>query len=378
MGQPVAHSDPVLRRKTHATEVRFLSFAPDGPVPSPAIRSAFVEAWNARLGRTPHANFTLSIDYLQWQSRRGESARAFLLDAEDRHGAMVLRERGAEVVCGYPWRWQMVIEGADPTSPEGMTLEDTNWFFEQARRLAKGRPLRFYAPHAPSSAIVYRAARTVLLDLAHKSEAELLAALSSSRRNLVRRSERQGYTVPVDPSAAQQRAFGELVYDTHLRRHARGREVRRNSDPPELEWAQPWHWLLVGVRGDEVVAGLGLGRFPRGMVDARTSGSNQEAMKAGANSVVWWEAIRRARLANHAWMNLCGSTTFKRQYGGREMEIFCALGGGKRWLGAQLSEKLGAEGAALAVRMRNRLRAVVSAIGGLTRRKNATEGKRPA
>jgi hypothetical protein len=358
MSQPaqIAPFRPAGDPHQHAMDVRSLAFAADGTVPLPSIRNSFAEAWNTRLSRTPHASFTMSLDYLEWQFRRGESSRAFLLDDGLRHGAMVLRDRGAEVVCGHPWRWQMVIEGADPASPEGMTPGDAAWFFTQAERLANGRRLRFYAPYPPASAIAYRAGRTVLIDLAHSGEQQLFAALSSSRRNLVRRSERQGYRVPLDPSPAHRRAFGELVHDTHVRRHAGAGEGIRNPDPPEIEWAQPWHWLFVGVRNEEVAAGLGLGRLPGGMVDARASGSTEEAMKAGANSVVWWEAIRRARLAGHAWMNLCGSTVFKRQYGGREVAIFCALGGGRRWFATHLLEKLRADATALAVRTRRRLR----------------------
>ena len=363
------------RRETRpprqAVSVRFLSFTADGPVPPPSLRAAFVQAWESRLARTPHANFTMCVEYLEWQSRRGEPARAILLDDDRRHGAMILRERGAEIVCGYPWRWQTVIEDADATSPEGMTPEDAAWFFAQAQHLAKGRRLRFYSPHPVDSAIGYRAARTVLIRLAPTSEQELFAGVSSSRRNLVRRSERQGYVVTGDPTAEQKGAFGDLVYDTHRRRHEG--EVRQNPDPPELEWAQPWHWLFVGVLEERVVSGLGLGRQPGGMVDARASGSSEDAMKAGANSLVWWEAIRQSRLANHPWMNLCGSTVFKRQYGGREITIFCALGGGKRWLAVHLVEKFRADATALASRTRSRLRALLEGFGNRPGKKTTAQ-----
>lgn len=366
---PSVPAEPASPPSRQATSVRFLSFATNGHVPLPSLRTAFVQAWEARLARTPHANFTMCIDYLEWQSRRGESARAFLIDDDRRHGAMVLRENGAEIVCGYPWRWQAVIEGGDPASPQGMTPEDAAWFFAQAGHLAKGRPLRFYSPHPVDSGIVYRAGRTVLIRLAPTSEQELFAGVSGSRRNLVRRSEKQGYVVTSDPNDSQKRAFGELVYDTHFRRHAG--KAHRNPDPAELEWAQPWHWLFVGSRNDQVVSGLGLGRLPGGMVDARASGSSEEAMKAGANSLVWWEAVRQARVAEHPWMNLCGSTVFKRQYGGREMTIYCALGGGKRWLAGQLAEKLRFDATALAGRARRRFRAVIDAFAKRTSKKAA-------
>lgn len=370
--EQIAPSRPGNHPPRQAINVRFLSFAANGTLPPSSIRKAFVEAWNVRLGRTPHANFTMSLDYLEWQCRRGESARAILLDDDQRHGAMVLREHRGETVCGYPWRWQMVLEGGDPSSPEGMTPEDAAWFFVHAQYLANGRRLRFYSPHSMDSAIGYRAARTVMIRLAPTSEEDLFAGVSGSRRNLVRRSEKQGYAVSSDPSPEQRRAFGELVYDTHVRRHA-GR-AHHNPDPAELEWAQPWHWLFVGVRDEEVVSGLGLGRFRGGMVDARASGSTEEALKAGTNSLVWWEAIRQSRVAGHPWMNLCGSTVFKRQYGGREMTIFCALGGGKRWLAGNLPEKLRADAIALAVGVGGRLREVV---GGMIQKRKAGTPKRP-
>src|SRR5678816_4354326 len=141
------------------------------------LKFAWGIAWKARLHAIPHAHFSMSPDYLASQASHGESAWAVLLDDEDRHGAMVLRERGSEIVCGFPWRWQIAIEGAEPRSPHGMTRKDAGWFFVQAQRLAEGRRLRFYAPRPPGAEIEYLAAHTVMIDLAHFGEQELLAAL---------------------------------------------------------------------------------------------------------------------------------------------------------------------------------------------------------
>jgi len=358
MDQParIARAVPKLHAPQPAVhEVRVLSFSiGEEPVPSP-LRDAFADAWNARLGRTPHANFSMSLEYLAWQARHGEAARAVLLDDERRHGAMVLREHASEVVCGFPWRWQVAIEDADAQTPRGMTREDTGWFFAQAQRLAEGRRLRFYAPHPPGADVEYLAARTVLIDLAHSTEPQLLAALDGSRRRLARRSEREGYRIVENPLPDQQQAFDAVVRQNHVRRHGAGSPTRGAAQSPEFEWAQPWHWLLVAVRKDAVAAGLGMGRIRGGMVDGRASGATEAAMRAGANSHVWWEAIRRARAAGHAWMNLGGSTTYKRQFGGSLVSIHCALGGARRWFGLNMLEKMRQEGIALAVRTRRRM-----------------------
>ncbi len=165
-----------------------------GDVRVPPPDPAFAEAWRDRLSRTPHANFTLSLDYLAHHAAHGEASHAVLIDEGSRRGAMVLREVGPELVSGAPWRRHGV------------------------------RPGQYGGPEA-----------------------------------------------------------------------ARG-------------WGLPWHWLLVGVKDGAVVAGLGLGRYPGGMVDGRASGSSEQAMKAGTNSQVWWELVRRARLDRHNWMNLGGST----------------------------------------------------------------------
>jgi hypothetical protein len=362
MNQPavLAPASPVRGPVSAGLRVRFLPFHDgDAPPPPETLRATFAEAWNARLGRTPHANFSMALDSLEWQARRGEPSRAVLLDEGDRRGAMVLRERGSEVVCGFPWRWQIVLEDGDPRSPQGMTPEDVRWFFAQARHLANGRRLRFYGPHPTGTRTEYRAAQTVLIDLVHVSEKELFSGVKSSRRSLVRRSEKQGYSI-LDATTPEQRlAFGTVVDENHARRHGGDSHGGRSTDPPDVVWTRPWHWLLLAVRNDAVAAGLGMGRWAGGMVDARAAGATEEAMKAGTNSQLWWEAIRRAHLAGHTWMNFGGSTTFKRQFGGALVPIFCALGGSPRWLVPNLVEKVRAEAIAFAVHTRQRVLAAL-------------------
>lgn len=319
------------------------------PPPDPA----FAEAWRDRLSRSRHANFSLSLDYLAHQAERGEASRAVLIDDGSRRGAMVLREVGSELVSGTLARWQIVIEDADPLDPRGMTQDDAEWFIGHAQHLAEGRRLRLFAPHPLRSNLSYLAARTVLIDLAHSTEEQLSAAMDPSRRRLARRSEKQGYEVIQGDTPELQRSFDEQVAETGARRH--GLDPGLESGPEVARgWNLPWHWLLVGVKDGAVVAGLGLGRYPGGMVDGRASCSSEQAMKAGANSQVWWESMRRARLAGHSWMNLGGSTVYKRQFGGVLVPIYCQLGGGLRWWVPNLLEKLRREGVAFAVKARRR------------------------
>jgi hypothetical protein len=328
--------------------------APDGGAGgAPPPDATFAEAWRERLSRTRHANFTLSLDYLAHQAERGEASLAVLIDEGPRRGAMVLREAGSKLVSGTPWRWQIVIEDADPLDPRGMTQDDAVWFFGHAQRLAGGRRLRFFAPHPLRSALSYLAARTVFLDLAHSTEEQLWAAMDPSRRRMVRRSGKQGYEVIEGDTPELQRSFDEQVAETGARRHG----LRPGNDSgPEVArgWGLPWHWLLVVVRDGAVVAGLGLGRHPGGTVDGRASCSSEQAMKAGTNSQVWWESVRQARLAGHNWMNLGGSTIYKREFGGVLVPIYCRLGGGPLWWVPNLLEKLRREGIAFAVKAHRR------------------------
>lgn len=299
-----------------------------GSAPDPE----FARDWRARLGRTPHANFSMSLEHLEWQAAHGAHSRAVLLDEGSRHGAMVLRDESTEVVTGYPWRWQIVIEGADPADPAGMTAADADWFFAQARALAGGRRLRFLSPGSPRHALSgYVAGQTVLIDLTRHTEQQLFDALHSSRRRLARRCLKAGYEVVETHAEPLERSFALLMIEMHERRHHLRMPALADIEPPGEswhEWDLPWHWLIVALKSGSVGAGFGAGRQAGGMVDGRASASSEEAMDAGANSLVWWEGIRRARLAGHTWMNLCGSTRFKRQFGGVLVPIQCRLGGG--------------------------------------------------
>jgi hypothetical protein len=314
------------------------------------MEPSFANAWQKRLRATAHVNFTMSADYLGWQALHGEPSRAVLLEDGTRRGALVLRESGRELVCGFPCRWQMVLESEEATTPEGITPSDAAWFYEGAQRLAGKNRLRFYAPHRIGSGCEYLAGNTVLIDLAHATERELFDRMNHSKRRWTRKSIREGYEVSDDLSLERQRNFARIVNDTHVRRHhLKAVPVADAPGPGEdwRTWEQAWHWLLVVLKDGVVVAGIGTGRYPGGAVDARASGSTEEALRHGANCLVQWEAILRARRAGHRWINFGGATIFKREFGGRVVPLYCGLGGGVQWLAPNLVEKWGRNGMGL-------------------------------
>lgn len=294
----------------------------------------------------------MSLDYLAHRATQGEASRAVLVDAADRRAAFVLREEADGVACGLPWRWQLVFEDADPRRPEGMTAEAAEWAFEHAQKFAGDRRLRFFAPCLEADGRAYLAGRTVLVGVAHASEAQLFTALDPSRRRLARRSERQGHVVVEADTLAMRRDFEAMLVENVERR-----EGRSHVDAPGTaileatarEWERPWHWLLVGTKGGVVVAGLGSGRCPGGMVDLRASGSTPEARRVGVNSQVWWETVRRARQAGHSWVNLGGATPYKREFGGEVVCVHARLGGGVRWAVPNTLEVLRRRGEQLAL-----------------------------
>ncbi len=338
--------------------VRVLDFAPRTADPR-ALRSpqapfdpALAHAWRERTSRCPHANFTMSLDYLAHRAARGEASRGVLVDAPDRRAAFVLREEAGGVVCGLPWRWQLAFEDADPSRPEGMTAADAEWVFEHAHRLAGDRRLRFFAPCMEADRRAYLAGRTVLVGVAHASEEQLFAALDPSRRRLAKRSERQGHVVVEADTFEQRRDFEAMLVENVERREGRPHADTSGTaerDAAAREWEQPWHWLLVGTKDGAVVAGLGSGRCPGGMVDLRASGSTPDARRVGVNSQVWWETLRRARLAGHSWVNLGGATPYKREFGGEVVCVHGRLGGGVRWAVPNTIEVLRRRGEQLAL-----------------------------
>jgi hypothetical protein len=175
------------------------------------------------------------------------------------------------------------------------------------------------------------AGHTFLIDLAGHTVAQLSASMHRSRRRLARRGLRAGYDIVEAHDEPLERSFALLMIEMHQRRHHLASEPLTEvaaSGESWHEWDLPWHWLIVAVKAGEVEAGFGAGRYPGGMMDGRASASSSEAMEEGANSLVWWEGIQRAKLAGHSWMNLCGSTRFKEQFGGMLVPIQCRLGGG--------------------------------------------------
>ena len=77
-------------------------------------RPGYEQDWNALLARCGSPNFSFDVRFLTWEARHGRHALAVRVEDGDRFGAIVIRaERGA-LVCGWPWRWQVVAGGAEP------------------------------------------------------------------------------------------------------------------------------------------------------------------------------------------------------------------------------------------------------------------------
>jgi hypothetical protein len=302
----------------------------------------FAGAWQRRLNACRRADFSMSAAYLAWQAGHGETARAVLLDDAERRGAMVLRESGRELVSGWPWRWQAVIEDADPADPAGMTAGDAAWFFHGAVRLAGHHRLRVYAPHGHHGSLAaFPAGGTMLMDLAHATDDGLFARMEHAKRRRVRKCVRQGYEVREDRSVEAERAFAGVTNDTHERRHHLQMPALASSPGPCERWRNwelPWHRLFVVVRDGTIVAGLGVGVLPGGAVDARASGSTEAALRDGANVLAQWEVLRRSRLDGYTWFNFGGMTTFKREFGGVAVPVHCRTGGGLEWLAPNVIE----------------------------------------
>src|SRR5204863_7278757 len=111
-----------------------------------ALPPAFEARWNARLPRSPRAGFSLDAAFLSWSARHGEPGIAALVDEHGRRGALVLRETRDGFACGWPWRWQALVETEDARDPLGMSPADAAWLHEQALEIAGGRRLTCFLP----------------------------------------------------------------------------------------------------------------------------------------------------------------------------------------------------------------------------------------
>ena len=295
---------------------------------------AFAESWAARLRRSSHAHFGLDLAHLEWEAAHGRHATAALVDEAGRSGALVLRHEGGARVSGWPWRWQLVVEEPDRAIPEGLTADETEWLIGHARALAGGRRLTGYAPHpAPPGATGFPAGATTLKPIG-RSDEDVLRSLDTNKRRMIRRARAEGFTVAVASGIEEMRRFQMLQHETE-RRRGEHPEPGPDATPAEgerwREWEHPWMLLLVAVRGGTIEAGSGFGIVPGGMMDYRSNGSTLEAKKAGANTLLAFEALRIGRERGCRWMNWGGVTEFKREMGGERVEVHCRLTGGALW-----------------------------------------------
>ena len=299
----------------------------------------FEREWYARLARIPHAHFAMRLDWLAWGARHGTPARAALVEDGEREGLVILRHEHGEWVSGWPWRWQLMALPHAACDAMGLCAADFDWLLDEASRLSGTQRVRAFVPVVNGSRRGFPGGRTLLLSLAPDEE-RLLASMGADKRRTVKKCEKSGYTVVEAETHEQFRAYRRLQYETAQRRRRDGHgdgdgaaSFEADPAPGEAwrEWELPWQWLLLAIRDGSVHAGSGFGRIAGGTLDYRTNASTTEGMRAGANVLLAWEALRRGRAAGMQWMNWGGATIFKRQLGGELVGVECRLGGHAFW-----------------------------------------------
>lgn len=327
-----------------------MAAAGDGPIPPPAstrgrrimttltwdtpqpLPEGFAAAWSARLARCRLSNFCMDLALLRWDAANGRHARLALVEEGGRRAAIVLRQTASGWESGWPWRWQAALEGPED-APLVPSPEDARWLYASADRVAGGRRLRLHLPLSPEGAAPsFFAGATLVRDL-RPSEEELLKALDVNKRRAINRARREGYTVVEATTLPQMRRFAELHLIVDARHGFHHPPLAENPGPTEAwrEWEHPWQTLWVAEREGEVAGGSGFGHVAGGMMDYRANASTPEALKAGVNVLLAWEAITRGRTAGHRDMNWGGVTTFKQELRGERVESHCWLGGGVLW-----------------------------------------------
>jgi hypothetical protein len=293
-------------------------------------------AWEERLNRSPAANFSLGLGFLSWEANRGRRSRAVMVEDGDRRGLVVLRQERDHLACGWPWRWQALIEGPEGADPRALSAEGARWLFHQVRRLAAGYRVRCYLPAPPpAGAPGFRTGGTVLYSVAH-DDGELHEAMASSKRRMVRRALANGFRIEIATHRDQYRAFAEVQRETRMRHGEQLDPVPESPPAGESwrEWELPWMWLLVAVREGQVESGVGDGIQRGGILEGRAAGSTLLARKSGAFALLSIEEARLARDQGYQWINLGGDTRFKRELTGplgQRVDMFCWLGGEARW-----------------------------------------------
>jgi hypothetical protein len=297
-----------------------------------AAPNGFAAAWNERLTHCRLANFSMDLALLEWEAGRGNHAKLALVEEGGRRGALVLRETVRGWESGWPWRWQAALEGG-ADAPLVPSSEDARWLYAQANALTGGKRLWLHLPLAPGGAApAFFAGATLVKDM-RCSEDDLFKTLDGNKRRATKQALKAGYTVGTATTIEQWRAFAELHRPIEERHGYKPAPLPAAPGPGESyrEWELPWMWLLVVEREGRVEGGSGFGRTPSGHLDYRVNASTPEALKAGANALLAWEALRVGRERGHTAMNWGGVTTFKKTLGGDRVESHCWLGGGALW-----------------------------------------------
>ena len=296
------------------------------------IAPAFEQALREVLVRTPHAHFGFDPRFLAWQARHGERALVAVVEDGARRGALVLRRSGSGVVCGWPWRLEALV--ATPAVETGFAgLEQSAGLIAPAARLAGAARLAIHLVRDSAEGAPHHAAGGTLIKSLDPDPERLLAAMDVNKRRAVKRAIKEGFTVRDGASPEDFRAFAHLQRETEARRGIRLPELPASPAPGESwrEWEHPWMWLLVAGRGGAIEAGSGYGCYERATVDYRANASTLEAKKLGANALLAYEALRRARERGFRFMNWGGTTEFKRELGGLPIPIDRYLSGHPLW-----------------------------------------------
>ena len=290
---------------------------------------AFAAQWERRVMGAPHANFTLDLRYLTHEAAAGRHSMAILAEEGGYRVAFALRESGGELVSGWPWRWQVVLEGRSEQLATPLDAAACEWLHGVARRVTHERRVRLYLP-SPSAggAPSYPAGATILQPL-DRSDDEVLAAMSNSKRRMVRRARELGYEIE---DAAGEEAFREYAALQREAAARRGFATVGAAEEAWREWQLPWMWLLVARRDGRIVSGAGDGVCGGGTVEGRAGASSDQARRDGAFALVCFEEVRRARDRGYRWLNHCGDTMFKREMTGKlgvRVPMWCWLSGGR-------------------------------------------------
>lgn len=293
----------------------------------------FERAWNQRLACMPHAHFAVDLPFLTDEARHGRHALAVLVEDDGRRGAIVLRESGTELVSGWPWRWQALIENGSGPPARGMSVEEGEWLWSRAQELSGGRRLRFHLPSPAVNGTPWFVAGHTFVQSLERSEDDLWKGLDGAKRRMTKKARNQGYTVVEARDPEMLRAFSLLPRENQTDTRP---PVAYDGDLPPpgegfREWELPWMCLLVAIKDGVVEAGSGFGLKPGGTMDYRTNASSVVAKKDGANVLLAWEAMRIGRERGYRWLNWGGATRFKQEFGGDRIEVDCRLGGGAVW-----------------------------------------------